>query len=145
MAGSPVGTHRIRNSPYQPQSSFAGNGLLISPGWLIEDGLLRVSDCVTVPSSQTTVDYDTVIPFKHRILERAWSNFNGSSRPELKVAFERFCHEQSHWLEDYALFRALKVCYNGAYYLEWPVELVRPVPAALAQARRDLASQIQAI
>ena len=64
---------------------------------------------------------------------------------ELRVAFEQFCHDQAHWLEDYALFRVLKAKYNGAYYLEWPAELVKRVPAALAQARRDLASQIDQV
>ena len=64
---------------------------------------------------------------------------------ELRVAFEQFCHDQAHWLEDYALFRALKARYNGAYYLEWPAELVKRVPEALAQARRDLASQIDQV
>ena len=64
---------------------------------------------------------------------------------ELQVAFEQFCHDQAHWLEDYALFRVLKARHNGAYYLEWPAELVKRVPAALAQARRDLASQIDQV
>ena len=59
--------------------------------------------------------------------------------------YEQFCHEQAHWLEDYALFRALKARYNGAYYLEWPAELVRRDPAALAQARRELANQIDQV
>ena len=63
----------------------------------------------------------------------------------LQAAFEQFCHEQAHWLEDYALFRVLKAKHNGAYYLEWPAELVRRVPAALAQARRELASQIDQV
>jgi 4-alpha-glucanotransferase len=48
-------------------------------------------------------------------------------------------------LEDYALFRALKIRYNGAYYLEWPTELVQRVPKALAQARRDLAHQVDQV
>src|SRR5512146_389201 len=41
----PLGPTGYGNSPYQSLSSFAGNGLLISPDWLIEDGLLRASDC----------------------------------------------------------------------------------------------------
>jgi 4-alpha-glucanotransferase len=141
----PLGPTGYGNSPYQSLSSFAGNGLLISPDWLIEDGLLRTIDCVAPPSSESAVGYGTVIPFKHQILEKAWNHFSSTPRPELKVAFEQFCHEQSHWLDDYALFRALKARHNGAYYLEWPVELVQRVPAALAQARRDLASQIQLV
>ena len=53
--------------------------------------------------------------------------------------------EQANWLEDYALFRALKAKYDGAYYLEWPVELVQRRPDALAKARRELASQIDQV
>jgi 4-alpha-glucanotransferase len=61
------------------------------------------------------------------------------------VTFEQFCHEQRDWLEDYALFRALKIRYNGAYYLEWPTELIQRVPKALAQVRRELASQVDQV
>src|SRR5438067_6320033 len=133
------------NSPYQSLSSFAGNGLLISPDWLIEDGLLRPSDCVAPLFSPSAVDYNTVIPFKQRLLEKAWTNFVSAGSAELRVAFEQFCHEQAHWLDDYALFRALKIRYNGAYYLEWPTELVQRVPKALAQARRELANQVDQV
>jgi len=141
----PLGPTGYGNSPYQSMSSFVGNGLLMSPDWLIEDGLLRASDCAAPSFPETRVDYDMVIPFKRRLLERAWSNFSAGTFPELQVAFEQFCHDQAHWLEEYALFRALKARHNGAYYLEWPVELVNRVPAALAQARRDLASVIDQV
>ena len=141
----PLGPTGYGNSPYQSLSSFAGNGLLISPDWLIEDGLLHSSDCAASSFSPSAVDYNTVIPFKHRLLEKAWTNFVRAGSAELRVAFEQFCHEQAHWLEDYALFRALKIWYNGAYYLEWPTELVQRVPKALAQARRDLAKQVDQV
>ena len=52
-----------------------------------------------------------------------------------RAAFAQFCQDQAHWLDDYALFRVLKARYNGAYYLEWPTELIQREPAALAQAR----------
>lgn len=136
----PLGPTGYGNSPYQSMSSFVGNELLISPDWLIEDGLLRASDCTAPSFSEIAVDYGMVIPFKPRLLERAWINFSTAGRGELRAAFEKFCHDQAHWLEDYALFRVLKAKYNGAYYLDWPAELVKRVPAALAQARRDLAS-----
>src|SRR5437667_233315 len=140
-----LGSTGYGNSPYQSLSSFAGNGLLISPEWLIEDGLLRASECAPPLFAETTVDYRMVITFKRRLLERAWNNFSTGARPELQAAFEQFCHDQGHWLKDYALFRVLKAKYNGAYYLEWPAELVKRVPAALAQARRDLANQIDQV
>ena len=141
----PLGPTGYGNSPYQSMSSFAGNGLLISPDWLIEDGLLRTSDCVPLSFAPTAVDYGMVILFKHRLLERAWMNFGIAGRAELRAAFEQFCHDQAHWLEDYALFRVLKARHNGAYYLDWSAELVKRVPAALAQARRELASEIEQV
>src|SRR5713101_1248424 len=141
----PLGPTGYGNSPYQSLSSFAGNGLLISPDWLIEDGLLRSSDCAAPSFSVPNIDYDSVIPFKHRLLEKAWRNFTKARPGELRGAFEQFCHEQAHWLEDYALFRALKIHHNGAYYLEWPTELVQRVPKALAQARRELANQVDQV
>ena len=60
-------------------------------------------------------------------------------------AYEEFCNIHAHWLEDYALFRALKVRHNDAYYLEWPAQLVRRIPAALARARDELAEQIDQV
>src|SRR5271157_1521025 len=139
----PLGPTGYGNSPYQPLSSFAGNGLLISPDWLIEDGLLRRSDCNVSWCSETQLDFDKVTSFKHGLLEIAWSNFSVARSPELKVAFEQFCHEQAHWLDDYALFRALKASHDGACYLDWPTEFIQRQPAALAEAKCDLANQIQ--
>src|SRR5208337_3324133 len=63
-------------------------------------------------------------------------------RKDLLPEYEQFCDSQAHWLEDYALFRALKDEYNGASYLEWPVQLVLRVPAALTDARGKLANNI---
>jgi 4-alpha-glucanotransferase len=141
----PLGPTGYGNSPYQSLSSFAGNELLISPDGLIEDGPLRASDCEGKSFAADSVDYDAVITFKHRLLETAWANFSAGARPDLRPPFDQFCHDQIHWLEDYALFRALKARYKGAYYLEWPAELVRRVPTAVARARQDLADQIDQV
>jgi 4-alpha-glucanotransferase len=141
----PLGPTGYGNSPYQSLSSFAGNELLVSPDGLIEDGLLLASECEGHSFSPATVDYEVVIPFKCRLLETAWARFDAGARPDLRPDFDRFCHDQAHWLDDYAQFRALKAKYGGVYYLEWPAELVRRVPAALARARQDLASQIDRV
>jgi 4-alpha-glucanotransferase len=141
----PLGPTGYGDSPYQSLSSFAGNGLLISPDWLIEDGLLEESECAPASFPSGSVDYGAVITFKRRLLERAWVKFQIGRRPALRVAFEQFCHEQAHWLEDYALFRVLKEKCNGAPYLDWPADLVRREPAALDRARRELTSEIQQV
>src|SRR5512136_995167 len=88
----PLGPTGYGNSPYQSLSSFAGNEILISPDWLIEDGLLRPSGCAPPSFPETTVDYSMVTPFKHRLLEKAWSNFSAGACLALKTAFEQFCH-----------------------------------------------------
>ena len=137
----PLGPTGYGNSPYQSLSSFAGNGLLISPECLISDGLLNTSDCAShFPSDQ--VDYETVIPFKEKLLKKAWTKFAAGGRGDLCQAYQEFCAAQESWLEDYALFRALKNKFGGSYYLEWPEDLVQRKPTALAKARRELADDI---
>ena len=141
----PLGPTGYGNSPYQAVSSFAGNELLISPGSLISDGLLQASNGQAQLSADA-VDYDSVIPFKQRLLETAWRNFKaGSGDKKLATAYDEFCAGQAHWLDDYALFRALKEKYRGAYYLDWPVELVQRNANALAEARRELAGPIDRV
>jgi len=140
----PLGPTGYGNSPYQSLSSFAGNGLLISPVSLISDGLLRANDCQSqFPSN--AVDYDSVIPFKHRMLEKAWKYFQAGERKDLRPAFDDYCAKQAHWLDDYALFRALKAKYRGAYYLEWPPELIERNRSALSAARHELANEIDQV
>jgi 4-alpha-glucanotransferase len=112
---------------------------------LIEDGLLRASDCAGRSFSATAVDFDAVKRFKDGLMETAWGNFSNGARPDLRLAFELFGQAQAHWLDDYALFHALKARYGGASYLQWPEELVRRTPAALEQARRDLARPVEQI
>jgi 4-alpha-glucanotransferase len=114
----PLGPTGYGNSPYQSLSSFAGNGLLISPASLIADGLLHASDC-DANFAPDVVDYDSIIPFKHRLLERAWTYFKAGERKDLRPAYDQYCAQQATWLEDYALFRALKAKYHGAYYLQF--------------------------
>jgi 4-alpha-glucanotransferase len=141
----PLGPTGYGDSPYQCMSSFAGNELLIGPDGLIEDGLLHAADCAGQAFSPSAVEYEEVVPFKLRLLKRAWSRFSAGARPDLRPAYEQFCHAHGLWLDDYALFRALKDRYKGACYLEWPDELVRRTPAALAQARRELADQVERV
>ena len=141
----PLGPTGYANSPYQALSSFAGNWLLVSPEELIKDGLLQASDCNGCSFPADFVDYDAVIAFKRRLVETAWRNFNAGVRADLRPGYDEFCNSQAHWLDDYALFRALKVKHNEAYYLDWPAELVERQPRAMAQARRELETEIQEV
>src|SRR5258707_8456536 len=141
----PLGPTGYGNSPYQSLSSFAGNELLISPDGLIEDGLLRPRDIGSASFPATAIDYDAVILFKDQLLETACVNFAASARPDLRPSYDEFCHDQAHWLDDYALFRALKTKYRNVHYLEWPAELVARTPSAMGSAQRAFADRIEQI
>ncbi len=138
----PLGPTGYGNSPYQPLSSFAGNELVISPDWLIEDGLLRSTEIQDQAFPASAVDYNAVVPFKRQVLEKAWANFRAGARADLRVEYEQFRNDQAHWLNDYALFRALKIKFAGVHYLEWPGELVNRVPAALDHVRNEVGDWI---
>ena len=141
----PLGPTGYGDSPYQGLSSFAGNPLLISPAWLIEDELVKVSEVAAGSFPAGFVDFEAVKALKRALLERAWKSFGAGARSDLRPAFERFTQEQAHWLDDYALFRVLKTRYDDAAYLDWPNELVRRVSAALDQTRRELSDQIDQV
>src|SRR6516225_8672799 len=67
----PLGPTGYGNSPYQPLSSFAGNELLISPEWLVEDGLLTEQECeCKFPAHE--IDYEAVLPYKQALVKTAW-------------------------------------------------------------------------
>src|ERR1700752_2280420 len=82
--GLPLGPTGYGDSPYQCLSSFAGNGLLISPELLVEDGLLAPNDCATGASRANRIDYKSVITFKHGLLEKVWASFQTLRNPDLR-------------------------------------------------------------
>jgi 4-alpha-glucanotransferase len=141
----PLGATGYGNSPYQPLSSFAGNPLLISPDALIDDGLVSARDCEGRSFLADVVDFNAVNIFKKGLIGTAWNNFRRGARSDLRDQYERFLVDQARWLDDYGLFRALKARYNGAYYAEWPSDLVNRQPSALARARRELKDEIAQI
>jgi 4-alpha-glucanotransferase len=138
----PLGPTGYGDSPYQSFSAFAGNPYLISPELLVRDGLLQEGDLEGGHFHGERVDYGPAIAFKVRILARAWENFwRGSARP-LQPEFERFSARQRAWLDDFALFMALKDTQTGASWQDWPAPLVLRQPAALQEAHRRLAHTV---
>jgi 4-alpha-glucanotransferase len=140
----PLGPTGYGDSPYQSMSSFAGNPALISPDSLISDGLLRMVDCQT-EFPPHIVNYDAVIPFKTRLVETAWANFKAGAGKDLRSAYDEFRSQQEHWLDDYALFEALKTRYHMKHYLEWPEEIVERRSDALTKAQGELADPIDQV
>jgi 4-alpha-glucanotransferase len=139
----PLGPIGDGNSPYQSPSSFAGNPLLISLDRLAEQGLLAAEDVRKASSpSGRPVDFDAVRTAKGRLLAAAAAAWPNASADE-KQAFEQFRQEQSFWLEDAALFMALRRAHAAKAWTEWPAPLASRQAGALSQARRDLVHEIQ--
>lgn len=141
----PLGPSGYGNCPYQQGSTFGRNPLFISPEALIEDGLLKASECRHPIFAQRAVDFDSVTLFKQSLLERAWGQFHLRGDANLKSDFDQFCHDQSGWLDDYALFECLKRKYQTGQFQSWPWELVIRDPAALVRARNELAEQYEIV
>ncbi len=142
----PLGPTGYGNSPYQTLSAFAGNPLLISIEYLVRDGLLSPSFLPETPDfPEERVDFGRVIPFKTHLLQQAFQTFRNGSFPQLNREFEQFCHRYQHWLEDYALYRALKDHFGGCAWTDWPPALIRREASALQSKRSELALQIEAI
>jgi len=139
----PLGPAGAGNSPYQALSSFAANPLVLSPDRLKEEGLLTQHDCGECSFPSDYVDFEKVIPFKERMLDRAWSSFRNRKPGELRMAFAKYREEKGRLQEEPALFMALRARYGDKPFQQWPRELARRHPRALAQARKELRDPIE--
>src|SRR5262245_8088462 len=137
----PLGPTGYGDSPYQCYSAFAGNPNLISPELLVRDGLLTTDDLGVPNFPNDRVDSSAVAAFKTAMLDRAWEHFRAAST-SLKAAFDGFTQQNAAWLDDYALFMALKDAQGGASWLDWPAPVRLRQPAALASARAELRDRV---
>jgi malto-oligosyltrehalose synthase/4-alpha-glucanotransferase len=107
-------------SPYSSYSSQAGNTLLISPEILAEDGLLTQDDLKQAFAPETDqADFKQVEEAKNILLEKAWRSFQNTKHGVIKEQFEHFCDKEAYWLEDYAIYIALKELNNDKPWYEW--------------------------
>jgi len=139
----PVGPTGYGDSPYQCFSAFAGNPLLISIETLVERGLLHAEDVGNPPTFPAdAVDFGAVIAWKTPLLRKAFDNFARGTAGD-GSAFEDFCRRHAAWLDDFALFMALKQAHELVIWMAWPRELALREPAALERARRELRDDIE--
>ena len=121
----PLGPTGYGDSPYQCFSAFAGNPYLIAvPG-----------DARTFPTH--SVDYETVIPHKRALLDRAIAEWKPDEQ------YRVFAETHASWLEDYAMFMALKEAHGGIAWTAWEAGAAAREPAAMDEWRRRLAGQIE--
>ncbi len=139
----PLGHTGYGDSPYQCFSAFAGNPYLVSPETLLKDGLLRESDLEEKPDfSPGRINFGGLIPWKLSILGRAFARFQETDPVNLREDFAVFRVEHSTWLEDYALFMALKESNGGGSWTEWPSQVRKRDEHALEEARHSLGQSV---
>ena len=126
------------NSPYMSFSAFAGNPLFISPELLIGRNLLRQSDLPAVDFSEYSVDYELLIEWKKKVLKQAWHHFQATN---YRKALNTFCKQQP-WVNEHALFLALKDYYKDKPWYQWPKEIRFREQSAMQQATEDLSRKI---
>jgi 4-alpha-glucanotransferase len=129
------------NSPYHSLSAFGFNPLLISPELLIQEGVLTKADLKPIPSfPQDRVDFEFTVPYKRGLLSLAYARFK---KEGTHGDYKDYCWEQASWLDDFALFVALKEEFKGRPWNEWPEQLRDRHPNTLAPARDRLGERIQ--
>lgn len=127
------------DSPYQSFSTFAGNPYLIDLDKLISEGLLKQDevDAISWASDPCRVDYGCLYHNRTKLLRLAYARFTPDED------FSEYQSKNKSWLEDYALFMALKERYQGAPWLNWPEELALRKPDAMERVRRELSDSIR--
>ena len=129
------------NSPYSSFSAFAGNHLIISPGQMLNHGFLSESDIKDTPSfSNSRVDYPEVSSFKNKLFNLAYEKNRGKLLNHNE--FQRFCNENSNWLDDYSLFISIKAHFNGIVWGKWPEDLRDRKESSLKEYSEKLSDAI---
>lgn len=141
MPLSPTG---FGDSPYASPSAFAGNPLLISLDWLAGDGLLDRQDVDESPDFRDyEVEFGRVISYKLPLLRRAFDRFRAGAAVDQRAAFETFCEAESSWLNDHALFMAVKDAHGGRAWTEWEEGIRLRQPEAVTRWTRDLTGEVR--
>ncbi len=134
----PIGPTGYGDSPYQSFSTFAGNPLLIDLDDLVKSGLIKKESCTSADygADPSFVDYEKVCRTKMAILREAYSNFDEN------VSYLAFIKSEAAWLDDYALFMAVKEENGGVSWSEWNDDLRLRKPQALEAAAERLEKEI---
>jgi 4-alpha-glucanotransferase len=130
----PLGPTGYGNSPYQCFSAFAGNPLLVSLERLADDGLLTDQELRRpVEVHAGSVDFPAVIDHRRSLWPRVLERFEKTAAPRERDRFERFCRDQANWLDDFALFMAVKDAQNMTAWTHWERDIAQRDPEALAR------------
>lgn len=137
----PIGPTGYGDSPYQPFSSFAGNPLMIDLDLLVKKGWLTKEQCEQADfgADPSYVDFEKVNATRDNLLREAYKHFTDST------AFTAFTTKEAYWLDDYALFTALKAKYGGKPWTQWDEDIKMRRPEAVERCTVELADEISYI
>jgi 4-alpha-glucanotransferase len=140
----PLGPTSYGDSPYASLSALAGNPLLIALERLVQAGFLAQSELDQAPDFPAThVDFGGVIEWKFGTLRRAYDHFIASPQPQQQADFEAFQTTHRSWLDDFALFMALKNAHGGKPWNQWEQPIRQRQPEAVAEWSSSLADQVR--
>jgi 4-alpha-glucanotransferase len=139
----PLGPTGYGDSPYQCFSAFAGNPLLICLDDLIRDGLLTAQDAgdpqLFAPGN---VDFPRVLAHRQALWPRVLDRYDATAPAAIRDQFDRFCAVHAAWLDDFALFMAVKAAHGDEAWTEWEPDIAQRDPAAVsrwtARSARDI-------
>ena len=134
----PIGPTGFGDSPYQSFSTFAGNPLLIDPDGLVSMGLLTAADAEGSAAGQNAsyVDYEAVTKNKTALLRKAYEKFDRGEKE-----YRDFLEREAFWLEDYALFMAVKEENGSVSWQQWSKDIRMREEKALSEAAQRLEKQ----
>ncbi len=128
-------------SPYDSVSSFAGSPWLVSLSGLHDEGLLTSREIKPLKGfTGSRVSYSSMVTYREERLRRAYRAFC-SGKGEQSSGFLGFCEEKAGWLEDYALFMALRYESNGSPWTLWKNDIRARRPESMMKAGKNLADE----
>ena len=140
----PLGPTGYGDSPYQCFSAFAGNTLLVSLERLIEDGLLTESEAGDRHLFQPgNVDFPAVIAHRRALWPRVLDRFEAAGGMPMRDRFDRFCSAHANWLDDFALFMAVKEAQGHIAWTAWEPDIAQRDPSAVARWSARCAREIR--
>ena len=136
----PLGPTSYGDSPYQSFSAFAGNPYFIDFDLLNKEGLLKKSDYENIDfgNNRESIDYGILFKEKMRVLRIAYENSIGKDREEI----EKFREENKLWIEDYALFMAIKEEFNLVSWQKWDEDIKTREKNTLEKYKKKLVKEV---
>jgi len=139
----PLGPTGYGDSPYQSFSTFAGNPLLIDFELLLKDGLFTQDELNGIPKfDKNYVDFGSLIKVKYNLLSLAFKNFK-SRNNSFTEECDDFCDQNKDWLDDFALFMAVKEYHEGKLWTEWEQDIAFREKGAVKKWKNKLESRVE--